>query len=282
MANYLAYAVAALVLAYAGAVVYLYLIQDRLVYLPSQPARTVPATPAEVGLEYESVSLTTADGVTLDGWFLPATPERATVALFHGNAGNIGHRLPLLEVLHDLGLALLIVDYRGYGRSTGHPSEEGTETDAEAVWLYLTEVRGIPPERIVLFGRSLGAAVAAKLAVRRRPGALVLESPFTSVPDLAATLYPWLPVHWISRYRYDTAAAAERIQCPVLVIHGAADHVVPIAHGRAVFQRITAPKRFLELNGGHNGGYLDQPQVYIEGWEAFLAEFVQPAPAKPE
>lgn len=282
MAQYLGYAVAALALAYAGAVAYMYLIQHRLVYLPDQPGREIPATPAALGLEYESVALTTSDGETLDGWLVPAPAERATVAFFHGNAGNIGHRLPVLKALHELGLSTLIVDYRGFGRSTGRPSEEGTERDAEAVWQHLTEDRGIASSQIILYGRSLGAAVAARLAVRHAPGALVLESPFTSLPALAATLYPWLPVRWISRYRYDTAEAGAQVSCPVLVIHSAQDQVVPIAHGRTVFEGIRAPKRFLELTGGHNAGYPEQPQVYLEGWEAFLARFLQPEPAEPD
>ncbi|MFP4560086.1 MAG: alpha/beta hydrolase [Thiohalorhabdus sp.] len=270
---------AVLALAYLAVALAVYFGQARLLYYPNTPGREVTATPAEAGLDYEPVTLEAADGVSLDGWFVPARPERGVVAFFHGNAGNIGHRLDTLRLLNDLGLSTLIIDYRGYGRSGGRPSESGTYRDAEAAWRHLVADRGVPPERIVLFGRSLGAAVAAELAARHRPGALVLESPFTSVPDLAAEIYPYLPVHWLARFRYPTAEAAARASSPVLVIHSADDEIIPIAHGRAVLNRVPGPKRFLELAGGHNTAFLENERVYLEGWEAFLAEHLLPAAA---
>lgn len=260
-----------LVLAYGVVALTIYFGQARLLYFPTTPGREVNLTPASIGLDYESVALTTSDGVVLDGWFVPAIPERGVVAFFHGNAGNIGHRMDSLRILNDLGLSTLIIDYRGYGRSGGKPTEKGTYRDAEAVWRHLVEEREVSPERIVLFGRSLGAAVAAELATRHRPGALVLESPFTSVPDLAGEIYPYLPVRWLARFRYATAEAVGRVACPVLVIHSADDEIIPIAHGRRVFEQARAPKRFLELSGGHNSAFLENEPVYLEGWAAFLS-----------
>lgn len=274
------YYAALLLLGYLVVVAVVYWNQGRLLYLPHEPGREVTATPADIGLAYEEVALTAADGVPLHGWYVSAPGARTTVLFFHGNAGNVGHRLTTLEFLHDLGLATLIIDYRGFGRSGGEPSEAGTYRDAEAAWDYLVETRGIDPGRVVIFGRSLGSAVAAHLAARHRPGALVLESAFTSVPELAARIYPYLPVRWISRFRYATADYAARIDCPLLVIHSRDDELVPIAHGRAVFGRAPGPKRFLETTGGHNTGFGANATPYREGWEAFLAEHLtRPADA---
>jgi len=267
---------AILVAGYAVLVAAVFAFQGRMVYLPNQPGREVTADPGDIGLEYEPVTLVTADRVRLDGWFVPAMPERAVVAFFHGNAGNIGHRLETLRLLNQLGLSVLLVDYRGYGRSEGTPSEAGTYRDAEAAWRYLTEERSIPAGRLVLFGRSLGAAVAAHLATRHRPGALILESAFTSVPDLAARIYPFLPIRWISRFRYDTRAYAGQVSCPTLVIHSRDDTIVPIGHGRTILAELSVAHRFLEIGGDHNTGFLNHEREYLEGIEAFLADHLPP------
>lgn len=263
---------------YAALVLWVYLSQDRLIFLPDQPGRSVNATPETVGLDYERVTLEAEDGIHLDGWLVPAPEERAVVAFFHGNAGNIGHRLDTLRLFHELGLSVLIVDYRGYGRSEGEPSEVGLYRDGEAMWQYLRHERGIPPERIVLVGRSLGTAVAAHTAAQHRPGALVLESPFISIPELGQAIYPYLPVRWIAKYRFATAEHAARCRCPVLVIHSTHDEIVPIGHGRAVFDRLPGPKRFLELTGGHDSSFVEDEATYRAGLEAFLAEHLGAAP----
>ena len=243
--------------------------QANLLYLPDRP---VTAMPADVGLDYESLMLTTADGIRIHGWYVPAAEARAVVLFFHGNAGNIGHRLETLRFLHELGLATLIVDYRGYGRSTGRPSEAGTYRDAEAAWRYLTAERGIAPERIVVFGRSLGGAVAAYLAAQKTPAGLVVESAFTSLPAIAAELYPYLPARWISRYRYPTADYVAEVQAPVLVIHGRDDGLTPVDHGRAILDRASEPKRMRIVTGGHNAGFLSDEGAYRDAWQHFLAE----------
>ncbi|MDZ4339488.1 MAG: alpha/beta hydrolase [candidate division NC10 bacterium] len=256
--------------AYAALVLVLFLFQSRLLYLPHIPSRAILATPEEVGLAYERVTITTEDGVALDGWFVPAPARRGTLLFFHGNAGNISHRLDSLKIFYDLGLATLIIDYRGYGRSTGEPSEEGTYRDAEAAWRYLTGARQIPARDIALFGRSLGAAVAAHLATRHAPGALILESAFTSVPDLAAELYPFLPARWLARFRYPTAADLRSVSCPVLIVHSRNDEIIPFAHAQRLFAAAREPRRLLEIRGGHNDGFLVSRPTYVEGLDAFL------------
>jgi uncharacterized protein len=248
----------------------LFLLQSCLIYHPDTPTRAIVATPGSIGLVYESVKIPTDDGQTLDAWFVPAQDARGVVLFFHGNAGNISHRLQSIRLFNRLRLSTLIVDYRGYGQSDGEPSEEGTYRDAEAAWRYLTEQRGISPKKIVLFGRSLGGAVAAHAAKRRDAGALILESAFTSVPDMAAEIYWFLPVRWLTRFDYDTEAALASIAIPVMVIHSPDDQIVPFAHGRTLFAAAREPKRFLKISGGHNNGFLQSEPQYLEALDAFL------------
>jgi fermentation-respiration switch protein FrsA (DUF1100 family) len=203
---------------------------------------------------------------------VPARQERGVILFFHGNAGNISHRLDTLEIFHTLGLSTFIIDYRGYGQSEGRPSEQGTYLDAEAAWRYLVEQRQVPPERMIIFGRSLGGAVAAWLAQAHPPRALILESTFTSLPDMAATYLPFLPVRSLARFDYNTLARLPDIHCPVLVVHSPDDEVVPYSHGRQLFEAASEPKEFLELRGGHNEGFLISDN-YQAGLEAFIARY---------
>ena len=171
----------------------------------------------------------------------------ARCMLFHGNAGNISHRVDYAAMFDRLGFSTLLVDYRGYGRSSGAPSEQGTYRDAAAGWRWLTETKGIAAGDIVLFGESLGGGVAAWLAAREKPRALVLASTFSSVPDLAAEIYPFLPVRFLSRYKYNTLDALARVHAPVLVAHSKSDDIIPYSHGERLFAAAREPKSFLEL-----------------------------------
>jgi fermentation-respiration switch protein FrsA (DUF1100 family) len=242
-------------LAYAGLAALVYFQQDRLLYYPGM-GRELAATPERYGLPYDDLSIRTEDGETLHAWWIPATNARGAVILFHGNAGNISYRLDYAAMFDRLGYGTLLVEYRGYGRSTGSPSEQGTYRDAAASWRWLTETKGIAGSDIVLFGESLGGAVAAWLAARERPRALVLASTFTSVPDLAAEIYPFLPVRLLSRYEYNTIDALARVEAPVLVAHSPEDDIIPYAHGKRLFAAAREPKSFLDLAGGHNDGFV--------------------------
>ncbi len=261
--------------AYAALILFLFFSQSRLLYLPNLPSREVIATPEEVGLAYEPVTIVTEDGVSLDGWFIPARQSRGVLLFFHGNAGNISHRFDSLKIFNELGLATLILDYRGYGRSQGRPSEEGTYRDANAAWRYLTEQRRIAGEDIVLFGRSLGAAIAAYLAAKQTPKALIIESAFTSIPDIAAEVYPFLPARWLARFDYNTKAHLRSVSCPILVVHSRDDDIIPFAHGRRLFTAANEPKQFLEIRGGHNDGIFVSRQTYVDGLDAFLTAYVE-------
>lgn len=251
---------------------FLFLTQASLLYLPHIPGYDIEYTPADIDLAFENVHLETPDGETLHGWFVPAgdTERNAAVLLFHGNAGNISHRFDTLRIWHALGYDSFIFDYRGYGESTGSPDEEGTYTDAQTAWNYLVKEKGIPPDRIVLFGRSMGGAIAAQLATRTEPAALIIESSFTSVPDIAADLYPWLPARLLSRFEYDTRAYAQQAGCPVMVIHSSEDEIIPFEHGHAIHASAATPKYMLTLQGSHNQGFLSSGSHYIEGLQDFL------------
>jgi fermentation-respiration switch protein FrsA (DUF1100 family) len=258
--------------AYAALLVALYLGQASLLYLPHIPSRALQAAPSDIGLAYETVWLEASDGVRLHGWYLPHDKPRGGLLFFHGNAGNVSHRLDSLRIFHELGLSVLIFDYRGYGLSEGRPDEEGTHRDALAAWRHLTETRGIPARRAVLFGRSLGAALAAWLAARERPGGLILESAFTSVPDLAAELYRWLPARRLARLEYATRDYLAGVACPVLVAHSPEDEIIPYHHGRDLFEAARPPKSFLELKGDHNTGFLLTGGRYLRGLDRFLSD----------
>lgn len=257
--------------AYGALLLALYLGQAHLLYLPGIPSRELSATPQQIGLAYEDLQFEAEDGVRLHGWYVPADGARGTVLFFHGNAGNISHRLDSLRIFHGLGLNVLIFDYRGYGQSEGRPSEEGTRLDAIAAWRQLVDARGESPDRIVLFGRSLGAALAAWLAARERPAALILESAFTSVPDLAAELYWWLPARMLARLEYATRDYLAGARGPVLVVHSRDDEIIPYSHGRALYEAAHPPRAFLELRGDHNTGFLLGEASYVRGLDAFLS-----------
>jgi len=259
-----------------------YAMQGRLLYLPNLPGRELDATPADIGLAYEDVQFTADDGVKLHGWFVPAAETaRGTLLFFHGNAGNISHRLESVSQFHGLGLDVLIIDYRGYGQSEGSPSERGTYRDAVAAWQYLTEGRGVAPSRIVVFGRSVGGAVGAWLAANREAGALIVESSFSSLPALAAELYWFLPVRWLSRFRYPTTEYVAAAACPVLVIHSRDDDIVPFHHGREIYESAGEPRQFLELSGPHNGAHVLSEERYLEGLREFLATALPPTALPP-
>lgn len=242
---------------YAFAGGYLWLVQDSMVYVPP---RELGFSPSDLGLEYEKVWLPTQDGLHLYGWYVPRPAEKSTPAdlgavllYFHGNAENVSNLGYSLAQWNAVGIETLVIDYRGYGESEGKPSEEGTYLDALAAWEYLMK-RGVPAERIVVWGRSLGGAVASWLTSRHTPAALVLESTFTSVPDLGADIYPWLPVRWLSRYRYNSIDRLPQVSCPVLIAHSPDDEIIPFQHAQELFAAANEPKRLFKLHGGHNDG----------------------------
>ena len=245
-----------------------FLLADSLVFFPHRELRT---DPSERGLEYEDVSFRAGDGTLLHGWFLPGK-GRGTLLFCHGNAGNISHRLDSLEIFHRLGLSVFLFDYRGYGISEGKPSEEGVYSDVEGAWRWLTEERGIRPEAIVLFGRSLGGAAAAWAAQKYSPAGLILESTFTSLADIGKHHYFFLPVKLIVGNSFDTLGKMKNISCPVLVAASPEDEIVPGEQGQILFEAARPPKSFLQLKGDHNWGFMSTGRAYVQGLDTFLDE----------
>jgi fermentation-respiration switch protein FrsA (DUF1100 family) len=248
-----------------------YFFQSRMIFQPNLFGDESGADPSRIGLEFEDVFMEAEDGVRLHGWLVPARPSRGVLLFFHGNAGNITHRLESIALFHRLGLSVFIVDYRGYGKSEGRPTEQGTYRDARAAWRYLTEARSVPANRILLFGRSLGAAMASRLATETNPAGLIVESGFTSIPDMAARHYPYLPVRLLTRFRYATLDHVRANAAPILVVHSHDDEIAPFEMGERIFEAASEPKSFVRLNGGHNETIFVNAPVYLEGIKAFLA-----------
>lgn len=243
--------------AYIGVCLLVFLRQSSYVYYPD---RTLDATPAYAGIQFEDLMLHTADGETINAWYVPAKLSNRldlTVIDCHGNAGDIGDRVNTVAMFHNLGFDVLIFDYRGYGKSSGKPTEKGTYLDARAAWDYLTKIRKITPDRIVIFGRSLGGSIAAWLATQVRPRALVIESGFTSAPDMGRIMFPYLPVRLLCRIKYDTFTYIRSVKCPVIVAHSTEDEMIPFEHGRKLYNAAPEPKLFFELKGDHNAGGID-------------------------
>lgn len=256
---------------YAALTGMVYLMQEKLLFLPGE-ARY--GDPSGIGLTYEEVRLSTEDGESLQAWWIPRADARGTVLFFHGNAGNITTRLETIRTLHRLGLNTFIIDYRGYGASSGRPTEKGLYRDAESAWRYLIGERGLPPAEIVLYGRSLGAAVAIWLAERVPEGALIAESGFTSVPEIGAYHYPYLPVRMLSRMQFDSLARIGNCRSPVLVIHSREDEIIPFSHGERLFEAAAEPKRFVELSGTHENSFVLSHETYSEAISDFVDTYV--------
>ena len=240
------------------------------------PTREIIGSPGDFGVAFEDVYFETTDGMRLHGWYVPGEGD-VTLLWHHGNGGNIGHRLPDIDLFHrQLGVNVLIFDYRGFGRSAGTPSEEGLYRDAEAALRYLQSREDVDPARIVYFGRSLGVAIAVELAVRHSPYGLILESGFPSITYMASVERPWLPawiVHRILAARYDTGSKIGGLDVPLLVVHGDVDDTVPLRAGQALFAAANEPKSFYMVEGANHDGlaavggrpYIERLRQYIAG-----------------
>ena len=251
--------------------------EHRQVYAPS---REVAARATDLGRPAEEVFFTASDGVKLHGWFFSANPDspraHLVLLLLHGNAGNITHRMAFYAAWLSLGVNVFAFDYRGFGQSEGHPSEEGTYHDAQAAAQWL-KARGFATERVIALGKSLGGGVASELALREPLGALILQNTFTSIPDLGAELFPFLPVRWLHRIKYDTVNKLPRIRVPVLVAHSREDDLIGFHHGERNFAAANQPKQLLELRGSHNGTIEEDRERYLAGLDQFLTQHF-PAP----
>jgi len=258
---------------YGGIIAWFRANENRLLYYPERGPVGVPD--ASFRLDARRVTFTTTDHLQLVAWEIPP-PAGDTLPFWllvlHGNAGNLATpgRPAHDRQLHDMGLGVLALDYRGYGESDGTPDEAGLYTDARAAYDHL-RAAGIPAERIILYGHSLGSGVAVELATTVAAAGLILEGAFTSVADLAGELYPWLPIHWMVRNRFESLERIGTVRMPILVIHGRADTVIPISHGRRLFAAAGEPKTLLEVAGGHDDAFQVGAVEYQAGIRTFLA-----------
>ena len=255
---------------YAALSIYVYFMQSGMIFYPNMPGRNLTSTPEDIGLTYQNAEFVTEDNIKLHGWFIPNKNAKGTVLFFHGNAGNISHRLDSIAIFHRLELNVFIIDYRGYGQSEGKITEKGTYRDAEAAWNYLSQTQGISEKQIIIFGRSLGASIAAWLASKHTPAALIIESGFTSVPSMGQRFYPFLPIRWLTYFKYDTKQYVKNISCPVLVAHSKSDEIIPYEEGREIFDVAPEPKHFLEMQGGHNDGFIVSGTSYVKELKSFI------------
>ncbi|MFC1667361.1 alpha/beta hydrolase [Candidatus Omnitrophota bacterium] len=255
-----------IIIAIIFALVYFRYIERRTLYFPMKEIEFIPK---EAGLSYEDVYLNTEDGARLNGWFIPAGDSRFTILFFHGNAGNISHRMEKILILNKLALDVFIVDYRGYGRSNGRPSEMGLYKDAQAAYNYLVSERRVSSEHIILYGESLGGAVAVDLAGAKTVKALITECAFSSTHDVARAVYPFLPAFFVSS-KFDSVKKIKNIKIPKLIIHSQNDEIIPFEQSIKLFKMSPEPKKHLVLIGGHNTCFLDSKDAYVSGIKDFL------------
>ena len=244
-------------------------IEDRFIF---HPDRVTERDPGHIGLKFEDVFFETQDAVRLHGWFIPHQGASATFVWFHGNAGSISDRLLNIKLLHDrIAINIFIFDYRGYGRSEGTVSEKGTYLDGAAAIKYLLGRDDAAARRLILFGRSLGAAVAAEMATRFDTFGLILESPFVSIREMARAIFPSLPLAWLLRTRYDTLEKVRSVKTPILVLHGDRDATVPFAQGKKVFEVASEPKKFHRIVGAsHNDTFVVGGEEYYGAFREFI------------
>ena len=236
--------------------------EDDFIYYPE---REWAVRPEHYGLAAQDLYVQTQDLENLHAWFIRAPSEKAALLFFHGNAGNISHRIGKISPLIAAGASVLLLDYRGYGKSSGHPSEEGLYRDAEAAYQELTVRQKIEPSKIFLFGESIGGAVAIDLAAQHPCAGVILEGTFSSVKDMAAILMPFLPMHFILKSKYDSISKIVGIKSPLLFIHGTDDEIVPYSQGQKLFAAATSPKEFYSIPGaGHNDTYVRAGKTYFE------------------
>lgn len=249
-------------------ILYLKYYEKRGIYFPT---KKIDLTPQEVSLEFEDIYFVTSDGIKLNGWYIPAKESMATVLFCHGNAGNIGDRIEIIDMFCRLGLNVFIYDYRGYGRSQGNPSEEGLYLDAQAAYKYLIDKRNLTEGSIVVYGKSIGANVAVELCSKARPAALISDSAFTSAVEMGKKLFPFLPIKWVITIKYDALSKIKYINIPKLIIHGKDDEIIPFQHGRQLYEAAPEPKEFFPMRGRHNEAIF----LAMEDFEKKINTFLQ-------
>jgi fermentation-respiration switch protein FrsA (DUF1100 family) len=258
---------------YAARCVHSYKVQPRLLY---HPQLSVDVKSRNKTIDHEEITFQTGDGVTISAWYVPYVPvegaekPKGVVLFCHGNAGNISQRIDTFNIFRQLGLSTFIFDYRGYGKSAGTPGEKGTYRDADGAWNYLVKEMKVNPGEIIVFGRSLGGGIASYLAQKYQPRALIIESSFTSIPDLASAGRQRAPLKLLIRFKYNTIGRLKNIRCPALIVHSPDDRLIPFSHGQALYEAANHPKKFLRIKGDHPYGFIHSKGIYIKGLRDFV------------
>lgn len=246
----------------------IYLLEAKAVFHPS---KGLAATPKEIGLEYEDVTMMSYDNIALNGWFIKAPQAGVTLLFFHGNAGTNADRLEKIAYFYKMGLNVFIVDYRGFGKSEGNPTEKNVNKDALTIYDYLAARKNIFPKTIIVYGESLGGAVAVELATKRDVAGLILDSTFTSAKDIAKLKFPFIP-SFLIQTKMDSLSKMTKIRCPKMIIHSMDDELIPFRMGQALYAAALPPKNFLEIKGSHNEGYYQSRAMFNHGIIKFLTE----------
>lgn len=256
---------------YGGVCYALYKYQNKLIFIPHEYFHQDPSA---AGLEFEEFEIEVDPSATVTGWIVRTNEDAPWVLHFHGNAGNISGRVDHLKLLSGMGFNTVVFDYRGYGKSKGEPTEAGLVADGLAVVKYLSEELGVNKRRLVYYGESLGGGVAAAVAEVEPPRAMIFKSTFTSMTDRAAESYPFLPVRWLAKTRFETKERVKNFLFPKLVIHSRPDTVIPYHHGQRLFQLCPEPKKFLEFHRGHNTSPLELGDQFEQTVYEFITESV--------
>lgn len=252
---------------YIGLILLLFLFQKRIIY---HPGSTVYQTPEVAGMAFEELYLDCEDGAKINAWYIPAEGAKYTVLFCHGNAGTIAGRVDSAKLLHDIGVNVMLFDYRGYGNSKGELSEEGTYIDGETAWNHLVKEKKISPGSIIILGRSLGGGIALNLAVNHKSAALILESAFMSISEMGKSKYPYLPIFLFVRYHYSNIDKIKKVKEPLFISHSTEDEVIPFFHGKRLYEAANEPKTFVKLNGYHNDCYFTNPEYQLR-----LRDFIE-------
>ncbi len=255
-----------LIFGFISLILYIRWVESRQVFIPS---KQITSNPDQFGMAYEDVYFKTQDGVDLNGWLVKHSDAKHTILYFHGNAGNMGDRMVKLAMFYQMGVNIFIIDYRGYGRSSGQPTEKGMYLDTQAAYDYLMTRKDIAPERIVAYGASLGGAAAVDLALKRNLAGLISDSTFTNAADMGRRIIPWVP-SFLIKTKLDSLAKIKLISVPKLIIHSKNDEMIPFSMGQKLYDVALEPKTFLAISGGHNEGHLYSREEFMAGIEQFI------------
>jgi len=249
--------------------IYFYLNQVNLIYFPD---KKISFYPDQINLNYKDIYMITKDNIKINSWYIPGEKDSNLVIFCHGNAGNISGRVETIRLIHELNLSLLIFDYRGFGKSEGNISEKGLYLDIEAVYQYATKNLNIDKKKVIIWGRSLGAAVAIDFASKHNINKLIIESAFTSISDMGQRIYPFLPLKFICTHKFLSINKIDKIKASKLFIHSKEDDLVPFSFGKILYKKAILQKSFLEIHGNHANGFFESKEDYIKGIKYFLKQ----------